>query len=101
MVVHRPGREVDVMSPMLMHDHLFDDILYGRRARQEHDRFRAVLAAVADEVLDIQDLFAAALGTEGVRQHFLVELARLERLEERLVGQLAELAPRELAEDEA
>ncbi|MEP0775778.1 MAG: hypothetical protein HRF46_15640 [Acidobacteriota bacterium] len=97
VVVHRPGPEVDVMSPTLMHDHLFDDILYGRRARQEHDRFRAVLAAVADEVLDIQDLFAEALGNGEVRRRFVDELARLERLEEGVADHLRSLAAGELA----
>ncbi len=97
VVVHRPGPEVDVMSPTLMHDHLFDDILYGRRARQEHDRFRAVLAAVADEVLDMQDLFAEALGDGEVRRRFVDELARLERLEEDVADHLRTLAAGELA----
>lgn len=98
VVVHRPGREVDVMSPLLMHDHLFDDILYGRRAQQEHDRFRAVLAAVADEVLDIQDLFAEALANVEVRRQFIADLARMEQLEEAVVRQLNELPARELAD---
>lgn len=97
VVVHRPGSEVDVMSPELMHDHLFDDILYGRRARQEHDRFRAVLAAVADEVLDIQDLFTGALGDGEVRHRFVDELARLERLEEEIAAHLRTLGPEELS----
>jgi len=98
VVVHRPGAEVDVMSPSLMHDHLFDDILYGRRARLEHDRFRQVLAAAADEVVDVQDLFAEALASEPVRRAFVAELARLERLDDELAGFLRGLAAGELAE---
>lgn len=97
VVVHRPGGEVDVMSPSLMHDHLFDDILYGRRARQEHDRFRAVLAAVADEVLDVQDLFAEALTDKSVRIGFVEDLARLERLDEGVATHLRQLEAGELA----
>ncbi len=97
VVVHRPGSEVDVMSPSLMHDHLFDDILYGRRARHEHDRFRAVLAAVADEVLDIKDLFAEALAEDEARQGFITELARLERLDDEVVASLRRMEAGELA----
>jgi len=98
VVVHRPGAEIDVMSPSLMHDHLFDDILYGRRARDEHDRFRRVLAAVADEVCDMQDLFAEALASEPVRRAFVAELARLERLDADVAGHLGGLGAGDLAE---
>ena len=97
VVVHRPGAEVDVMSPSLMHDHLFDDILYGKRARQEHDRFRAVLATVADEVLDMQDIFAEALADEAVRQSFLNDLALLEKLDAEVVAKMRDMEAGELA----
>jgi len=56
VVVHNPGPEVDFMVPDMMEHLLFDDILYGDLARQEHGVFRKVLARVADEVLDIQDM---------------------------------------------
>lgn len=98
VLVHAPGPEVDAMSPTLMHDHLFDDILYGKRAREEHHRFRRVLGAVAEEVIDIQDLFANAVSDDGVRQAFLRDLARLERLPQDLLEELGALPPRELAQ---
>lgn len=98
VVVHGPGAEIDVMSPSLMHDHLFDDILYGRRARHEHDRFRRVLASVADEVCDMQDLFAASLASDSIRRSFVAELARLERLEDEVADHLLGLGPNQLAE---
>ena len=40
------------MVPSMMEELLFDDILYGQRAREEHRRFQQVLGYVADEVLD-------------------------------------------------
>ena len=43
VLVHAPGAEVDVMPPSLMSELLFDDIIYGPRARQEHRQFRAIL----------------------------------------------------------
>ena len=45
-----------VLVPAMMEELLFDDILFGSRAREEHRRFQQVLAYVADEVLDVQDL---------------------------------------------
>ena len=47
--------------PSMMEELLFDDILYGNRAREEHRRFQQVLGFVADEVLEIQDLLEEVL----------------------------------------
>ena len=43
VLVHEPGPEVDVMVPSMMEELLFDDILYGERAREEHGLFRRAL----------------------------------------------------------
>ena len=77
VVVHNPGPEVDLMVPGMMEKLLFDDILYGDLARHEHSQFRQVLAKVADEVLDIQDLFIDALQDPGVKLAFIEDLRRL------------------------
>ncbi len=77
VVVHRPGPEVDYMVPDMMEQLLFDDILCGDLARTEFDQFRQVLARVAEEVLDIQDLFAEALEEKGTRLAFVEDLHRL------------------------
>ncbi|HEX9011240.1 MAG TPA: arginine deiminase family protein [Holophagaceae bacterium] len=77
VVVHDPGPEVDLMVPGMMEKLLFDDILFGDHARQEHALFRQVLARVADEVLDVQDLFVEALADEGVKLAFIEDLRRL------------------------
>jgi arginine deiminase len=77
VVVHNPGPEVDQMVPGMMEKLLFDDILYGDLARHEHAQFRQVLAKVADEVLDVQDLFIEALQDEGVKLGFIEDLRRL------------------------
>ena len=38
VLVHLPGREIDQMIPPMMAQLLFDDILYGQVAREEHRR---------------------------------------------------------------
>lgn len=67
VLVHEPGPEVDLMVPSMMEDLLFDDILYGDRAREEHARFRRVLQLLGVEVLDAQDLLEEALREDGAR----------------------------------
>jgi arginine deiminase len=81
VVVHHPGPEVDLMVPAMMEKLLFDDILYGDEARREHEEFRAVLRKVADEVLDVQDLFAEALAEEEAHFAFVDDLRRLVNLD--------------------
>jgi arginine deiminase len=77
VVVHDPGPEVDLMVPGMMEKLLFDDILYGDLARREHAQFRQVLGKVAEEVLDVQELFIEALAAESVKRAFVADLQAL------------------------
>ena len=56
VLVHQPGPEVDVMVPSMLEELLFDDILYGDRAREEHGLFRRALQVLGVTVVDAQDL---------------------------------------------
>ncbi len=74
VLVHRPGREIDWMVPSMMERLLFDDILYGERARQEHDSFCRLLHTAGVETLDPQDLLAQVLVEAPVRERLLERL---------------------------
>ncbi len=74
VLVHLPGPEIDRMVPSMMEELLFDDILFGSRAREEHRRFQQVLGYVADEVLDAQDLLADVLEAPHQRAEVLEDL---------------------------
>ena len=97
VVVHDPGQEVDLMVPDMMEHLLFDDILSGDLARQEHAVFRQVLRRVADEVLDIQDLFVESLATEDIKLTFIEDFRRLVNLPEESCERLRAMAPAEVA----
>ena len=60
----------------MMEELLFDDILYGSRAREEHRRFQQVLGFVADEVLDVQQLLEEVLAVPEQREAILDDLGR-------------------------
>src|SRR4249920_1722058 len=68
VLVHEPGPEVDVMVPSMMEELLFDDILYGERAREEHGLFRRALQLLGVDVLDAQDLLEVVLGDPEARE---------------------------------
>ena len=81
VLLHAPGPEVDEMPPSLMHELLFDDILYGTRAREEHARFRAILEALGVCVHDTQSLLVEALGAAFDRRDALIrDIVLLEEL---------------------
>jgi arginine deiminase len=68
VLVHEPGPEVDVMVPSMMEELLFDDILYGDRAREEHGLFRRALQLLGVDVLDAQDLLEVVLRDPQARE---------------------------------
>jgi len=76
VLVHLPGPEIDRMVPSMMEELLFDDILYGNRAREEHRRFQQVLGYVADEVLEVQDLLEEVLQVPEQRGAIIDDLSR-------------------------
>ena len=71
LLMHQPGREVDAMVPSMMEELLFDDILYGDRAREEHLNFRRVVERAGVEVLEAQDLLGETFGLPEAREWIL------------------------------
>src|SRR5438067_7022985 len=98
VLVHLPGREIDVMVPPMMAQLLFDDILFGQLAREEHRRFQQLLRFVAEEVYDVQDLLEEVLDDEETRRTIVRDLAKRNKLGRRLTSSLAEQTPAALAE---
>lgn len=98
VLVHLPGREIDMMVPPMMAQLLFDDILYGQVAREEHRRFQQLLRFVATDVLDIQDLLEETLEDDEVKDHIVRDLAKRNGFTRRLTGWLLEQPAGALAE---
>ncbi len=76
VLIHRPGREIDLMVPSMMERLLFEDILYSDEARQEHDAFAAVLRAAGVETIDPQDLLAEVVADPEARGRLIGRLER-------------------------
>jgi arginine deiminase len=98
VLVHLPGREIDTMVPPMMAELLFDDILFGQVAREEHRRFQQLIRYVAEEVFDIQDLLEEILEDEDVRFAVIRDLARRNHFGRRLTTWLRKQKPAPLAE---
>jgi arginine deiminase len=73
VLIHRPGLEIENITPELMDRLLFDDIPYLDIARQEHDAFAEIFRRNDIEVVYLEDLAAEAIQTKEVREAFLTE----------------------------
>src|ERR1051325_1909525 len=88
VLVHLPGREIDLMVPPMMAQLLFDDILYGQVAREEHRRFQQLIRYIADDVYDLQDLLEELFEDDDVKEHVVRDLAKRNPLSRRVVNSL-------------
>jgi arginine deiminase len=77
---------------------LFDDILYGQVAREEHRRFQQLIRFIADDVLDLQDLLEEVLEDEDVKEHIVRDLGKRNRFKRKLTSTLLDTPPAALAE---
>ena len=65
MIVHRPDLAHERLSPTNCHELLFDDVIWVRRARQEHDAFVDLMRERGVEVLLFHELLAETLEDAG------------------------------------
>lgn len=98
VLVHLPGREIDVMLPSMMEQLLFDDILYGQLAREEHRKFQQVIRFVAEQVVDLQDMLEEIFEDPELRAEIVADFSSRFRLKSRLRSLLAEQRGPSLAE---
>ncbi|RKZ15852.1 hypothetical protein DRQ53_07875 [bacterium] len=71
VLVHEPGPEVDRMVPDMMEELLFDDILFGERAREEHARLCELLNVLGVETVEMRELLEQTLEIDEARQWLL------------------------------
>ncbi|MEO6317150.1 MAG: arginine deiminase [Acidimicrobiales bacterium] len=71
VLVHRPDLELRRLTPSNCRDLLFDDVIWVRRARQEHDAFTDLLRDQGVEVLDIGHLLAETMKDDRARAWLL------------------------------
>ncbi|MBI3228259.1 MAG: arginine deiminase [Mycolicibacterium cosmeticum] len=68
-ILHRPGAELQRLTPRNNDSLLFDGLPWVAKAQEEHDAFAAVLASRGVEVLLLADLLAEALASGAARMH--------------------------------
>lgn len=95
VMVHRPGREIENMTPATAAEVLYDDILNLQLAEREHDQLTGVLRRVS-EVFEFEDLLRETLADERMKGLLVDELVKLYGCEE-LAQELKEMDNAKLA----
>lgn len=101
VLLHRPGEELENLTPTYLTSLLFDDIPYLKQAQAEHDAFADVLRSRGIEVLYLDQLSAEALEDAGVRNRFILEMVHASkqgnrRVTEALIAYLSAMPVRDM-----
>src|SRR5947199_3545286 len=80
VIVHRPDKAHERLSPTNCHELLFDDVIWVRRAHQEFDAFVDLMRIRGDEVLRFHDLLAETLVDRDAREWVLTRRLRPEEV---------------------
>jgi arginine deiminase len=90
-IVHRPGLELTRLTPQNVGELLFDDVLWARKAKEEHDAFAEALREHGVEVHYFGQLLAETLTQPAGRAFVLDRVCTPEFLGPRLVRPLRKL----------
>ena len=71
VLLHRPGAEIENLTPEYLERLLFDDIPFLEVAQQEHDAFAEVLRTNGVEVVYLHELAAEVIEDKEIREQFL------------------------------
>lgn len=94
VLVHSPGPELLAVTPNTREDYLYDDIIHLETARQEHQRFMAVVERFAD-VYHVRDLLTETMADPDARDLIIREATGVVP-SELLARELFELPPEEV-----
>lgn len=74
VLLHKPGRELERLTPQYLHELLFDDIPWLKRMRKEHDDFADTLRSRGCEVYYYEDLLEDILKNENVKKSLIKDV---------------------------
>jgi len=80
VLLHRPGKELEALTPNTMERLLFDDIPYLKVAQEEHDIFANILRENGVEPIYYVEETAKAIVDIKVREQFLNDFLRMSKI---------------------
>ncbi|MDF2841018.1 MAG: arcA [Clostridia bacterium] len=74
VLLHKPGKELEKLTPDYLSQLLFDDIPWLKKMRIEHDEFAEVLRQKGTHVYYVEELLAEVLQNKETKKMFVKEL---------------------------
>ncbi|MCI7145796.1 MAG: arginine deiminase [Clostridiales bacterium] len=101
VLLHRPGLELEALTPSTMERLLFDDIPYLKVAQEEHDRFAEILRENGVEVVYYVEETAKAISTPELQEQLINDFLDLSNftslgMRENMVKYLMSLSPEDM-----
>lgn len=101
VLLHRPGEELEALTPSTIERLLFDDIPYLKIAQEEHDKFADTLRANGVEVIYYVDEVAKSIADPAVQIQLVNEFLNLSKINSRglrasMTSYLLEMSPRDM-----
>jgi arginine deiminase len=90
VILHRPGSELQRLTPRNNDALLFDGVPWVSRAQEEHDAFAELLRSRGVEVMLLADLLREALSSGAARMHGIAAAVDSRRLGHPLAQELSE-----------
>jgi len=103
VLLHKPGTELEKLTPDYLSQLLFDDIPWLKKMRVEHDEFASVLRQRGTQVYYVEELLIEVLRNEEIKTRFVKELVstcveNTEELNHALYEHIAGLSAEDVAE---
>ncbi len=101
VLLHRPGQELEALTPATIERLLFDDIPYLKVAQEEHDIFAQTLRDNGVEVVYYVEEAAKAMANPEVQIQFVNEFLNLSKINSKglrsaMTSYLLEMSPTEM-----
>lgn len=92
VIIHEPGLELSRLTPENVEELLFDDVMWARKAREEHRAFADHLREKNVKVHYFTQLLAETLEIPEAREFVISRIANVHTVGPQLVGPLRELS---------
>ena len=103
VLLHRPGKELEKLTPDLLESLLFDDIPWLKEMQNEHDDFAEILRSRGTAVYYVEKLLADVLESAVVKKQVVddtLQASRIQnpKLRKALYDKIIEMEPEQVAE---
>lgn len=88
VLLHKPGKELEGLTPDYLKELLFDDIPWLKKMRDEHDEFADILRQRGAEVYYVEDLLAEILENADIKRNLINDILVYSKIENSEVREL-------------